>query len=157
MKLMVMTSVSNRVTNFLFTRSTKFLPGHPNTRASILFKSRAILAHQKYWRAKQIKHLNFCSKIIVISKKRCSLEISLGFRYFSLKISNVGKNKRKWSFYIKSVFDFWRNFCKMDRIEPQKIAPKKSKELSVNSGTVPAILGRLATLVSNERFCSKSS
>ena len=46
------------------------IPGHLNTEPSDLFKSRAILAHQKYWQAKQMKHLNFCSKIIAISKKK---------------------------------------------------------------------------------------
>ena len=46
------------------------IPGHLNTGASNLFKPRAILAHQKYWQAKQMKHLNFCPKLIVISQKK---------------------------------------------------------------------------------------
>ena len=46
------------------------IPRHLNTGASNLFKPRAILPHQKYWWAKQMKHLNFCPKIIVISKKK---------------------------------------------------------------------------------------
>ena len=78
------------------------IPGHLNTGASNLFKPRATLAHQKYCWAKQMKHLDFCPKIIVISKKkekRSSLEINFGFYYL------------KRSFYIKSVFDFLRNFC----------------------------------------------
>ena len=101
------------------------IPGHLNTGASNLFKPRAILAHQKYWQAKQMKHLNFCPKLIVISqKKRSSLEISLGFHYFSLKTSDVGKNKRKRSFYIKSVFDFLRNFCQNRQDRAPKSCPK---------------------------------
>ena len=46
------------------------IPGHLNTGASNLFKPRASLAHQKYCWAKQIKQLDFCPKIIVISKKK---------------------------------------------------------------------------------------
>ena len=72
-----------------------------------------------------MKHLNFCPKLIVISqKKRSSLEISLGFHYFSLKTSDVGKNKRKRSFYIKSVFDFLRNFCQNRQDRAPKSCPK---------------------------------
>ena len=37
------------------------------------FDPRAIWVHQKYWWAKQIKHTNFCSKIVAISKKRSSI------------------------------------------------------------------------------------
>ena len=33
------------------------IPGHLNTGASNLFKPRAILVHQKYWWAKQMKHI----------------------------------------------------------------------------------------------------
>ena len=46
------------------------IPGDLNTGASNLFKPRAILAHQKYWRAKKMKKLDFCPKIVVISKKK---------------------------------------------------------------------------------------
>ena len=63
------------------------------------------------------------------------------------------KNKRKRSFYIKSVFDFWRIFCQ----NGQDRAPKNSKELSVNPGQKCPSPGhgtpiprRLATLFHNE-------
>ena len=83
-----------------------------------------------------MKHLDFCPKIIVISqKKRSSLEISPGFHYFSLKTSDVGKNKRKRSFYIKSVFDFRRNFCQNRQDRAPKSCPKTIQRASVNSGT----------------------
>ena len=48
--------------------------GHPT-----FFDPRAILAYQKYWQTKQIKHPNFCPKIIVISKKK-----GLQFESFSI-------------------------------------------------------------------------
>ena len=47
----------------------------------------------------------------------------------------MSKKQEKKEFYIKSVFNFLRNFAKIGRTEPQKVAPKQSKELSVNSGT----------------------
>ena len=39
------------------------IPGHLNTGASNFFKPRANLAHQKYWRAKEKKQLDFCPKL----------------------------------------------------------------------------------------------
>ena len=115
-----------------------------------------------------MKHLDCCPKIVVIFKKKCPhLKSVSDFIIFLLKTSDVGKNKRKRSFYIKSVFDFLRNFCQNRQDRAQKVAPKQSKELSVNSGTkvtqpgtrdarrqfnsgtVPAIPGRLVALVLN--------
>ena len=83
-----------------------------------------------------MKHLDFCPKIVVISKKKGPhLKSVSDFIIFFLKTSDVGKNNRKRSFYIKSVFDFLRNFCQNRQDRAQKVAPKQSKELSVNSGT----------------------
>ena len=57
------------------------------TGLSNLFEPRTILTHKKYWRAIQREHPTFCTKIIVISKKKRSLaEISLRFATFCTKI-----------------------------------------------------------------------
>ena len=49
---------------------TSFFLFHPSAGVSNLFEPRAILTHKKYWRAIQRKHLTFCTKIIVICKKK---------------------------------------------------------------------------------------
>ena len=48
---------------------------------------------------KTIKHLNFCTKIVVTSKKRPLLQISLGFHDFRLLKTNdlEKKQEKKWS------------------------------------------------------------
>ena len=80
------------------------LPGHLNTGALNLFKPMAILAHQKYWRAKQIKHLDFFPKIIVISKKKVLTSKQ------SLKTSDVEKKQEKNEFLHKTCLRFLAAF-----------------------------------------------
>ena len=68
-----------------------------------------------------MKQLDFCPKIIVISKKKVlTSNQSRISSFLSPKTSHVEKKQEKKEFLIESVFDFWQNF---------------SKEQSVNSGT----------------------
>ena len=70
------------------------------------FDSRAILAHQKYWRAKQIIHFNFRPKIKVFSKKKSSLEYSFIFFNFRPKIKVFSKKKRSSLEFSFIFFNF---------------------------------------------------
>ena len=60
------------------------------------FDSRAILAHQKYWRSKQTIHFNFSSRdqgVLQKKKKRSSLEFSFILFNFRPKIKVFSKKK----------------------------------------------------------------